>query len=69
MGCCFSEPISKEVNVNTDCCCVQAVKCANALMDKVTSYNRRTLDMLAAKCYFYYSRAYELTKQLDTVRT
>lgn len=46
----------------------EAVKCADTLMDKVTSYNRRTLDMLAAKCYFYYSRAYELTKQLDTVR-
>lgn len=24
--------------------------------------------MLAAKCYFYHARTYELTKQLETVR-
>lgn len=46
-----------------------ALECANLLMDKITSYNRRTLDMLAAKCYFYYARAYEITNQLDQVRS
>ena len=25
-------------------------------------------DLVAAKCYFYYSRAYELTKQLEKIR-
>ena len=37
-------------------------------MEKVVTQNRRTLDMLAAKCYFYYARAYELTKQVDRIR-
>jgi len=37
-------------------------------MQKVTSHNRRSLDMLAAKTYFYHARAYELTDQLDRVR-
>jgi len=45
-----------------------AVECANSLMDKVSSHNRRTLDMLAAKCYFYYARAYELTDRMDKIR-
>ena len=47
---------------------LQAVKCSDSLMSKVTSHNRRTLDMLAAKCYFYHSRAYEITGQLDKIR-
>jgi 26S proteasome regulatory subunit N3 len=46
----------------------QAVSCSDKLMEKCTSHNRRTLDMLAAKCYFYHSRAYELVEQLDKVR-
>lgn len=45
-----------------------ALSCSKQLMDKITPSNRRTLDMLAAKCYFYYSRAYEITDQLDQVR-
>lgn len=48
--------------------CSEALKCSDMLMDRVTSYNRRTLDMLAAKCYFYHVRIYELTNQLDKVR-
>ena len=44
------------------------MECANALMDKVAAQNRRTLDLLAAKCYYYYSRSYEVTDQLDKVR-
>ncbi|KAK2180530.1 hypothetical protein NP493_439g02016 [Ridgeia piscesae] len=47
----------------------EAVKCSNQLMQKVTSHNRRSLDMLAAKTYFYHARAYELTDQLDRVRS
>lgn len=47
----------------------EGVKCVDLLMTKITSQNRRTLDMLAAKCYFYYSRAYELTNQLDRIRS
>jgi 26S proteasome regulatory subunit N3 len=32
------------------------------------SYNRRTLDPLSARVYFYYSRAYELTHRLAEIR-
>jgi len=45
-----------------------ALKCSDILMERVTSFNRRTLDMLAAKCYFYHVRVYELMNQLDKVR-
>ena len=33
-----------------------AIKCADRLMQKIVDLNRRTLDILAAKCYFYYAR-------------
>ncbi|CAG5115490.1 unnamed protein product [Candidula unifasciata] len=47
----------------------RAVECSELLMKKLTVQNRRTMDMLSAKCYFYYSRAYELTNRLDVIRT
>jgi len=47
----------------------EAVKCTESLMSKATTLNRRTLDMLAAKCYFYYARAYEMTGQFDRIRS
>ncbi|XP_045208073.1 26S proteasome non-ATPase regulatory subunit 3-like [Mercenaria mercenaria] len=46
----------------------KAVICSEKLMQKLVHQNRRTLDILAARCYFYHSRAYELTKQLEKVR-
>jgi 26S proteasome regulatory subunit N3 len=46
----------------------QAVNCSDKLMAKVCAVNRRTLDMLAAKCYFYHARTMELAGRLDTVR-
>lgn len=46
----------------------KAVICSELLMQKLQNQNRRTLDILAARCYFYHSRAYELTNQLDKVR-
>lgn len=46
-----------------------AVKCSNLLVQKLGSQNRRTLDLLAAKCYFYHSRSYELTGQLSKIRS
>lgn len=45
-----------------------AVQCSEALVQKIVSQNRRTIDLIAAKCYFYHSRAYELTNQLDKIR-
>lgn len=46
----------------------QAVNCSDKLMAKVCTVNRRTLDLLAAKCYFYHARTMELAGRLDTVR-
>ncbi|ELU15663.1 hypothetical protein CAPTEDRAFT_153237 [Capitella teleta] len=43
----------------------KAVCCSDLLMAKVKGHNRRTLDVLAARCYFYHGRTYELTDQLD----
>ena len=37
----------------------EAVTCADRLMQKIVDLNRRTLDILAAKCYFYYARLEE----------
>ena len=49
-------------------CILQAVTCSEKLMTKLVAQNRRTLDILAARCYFYHSRAYELTNKLDKIR-
>lgn len=46
----------------------EAQRCCQNLMTKLTNQNRRTLDLIAAKCFFYYSRVAELTNKLDTVR-
>jgi 26S proteasome regulatory subunit N3 len=37
-------------------------------VDKTSVLNRRTLDLLSAKCYFYYARIFELNNMLDTIR-
>ncbi|XP_059139469.1 26S proteasome non-ATPase regulatory subunit 3-like isoform X2 [Physella acuta] len=47
----------------------RAVECSELLMKKLIVQNRRTMDMLSAKCYFYYSRSYELTNKLEIIRT
>ncbi|XP_013773672.2 26S proteasome non-ATPase regulatory subunit 3-like [Limulus polyphemus] len=47
----------------------QAVKCSNLLMQKVHGNNRRSLDLLASKCYFYHSRCYELADHLKDIRS
>lgn len=43
-------------------------ECADQLAEKLSQQNRRTLDPLAAVCYFYYSRVYELTGKLNEIR-
>jgi len=45
-----------------------AVKLSKRLLTKLVNENRRSLDPIAAKCYFYYSRVYELTDKLEDVR-
>ncbi|XP_034244232.1 probable 26S proteasome non-ATPase regulatory subunit 3 [Thrips palmi] len=46
----------------------EAVQCSEQLMSKLMGQNRRTSDLIAAKCYFYHMRCYELTNQLDKIR-
>lgn len=46
----------------------EAVNCSEALVKKIIVQNRRTIDFIAAKCYFYHSRAYELVNQLEKIR-
>lgn len=42
--------------------------CSEELMTKIISQNRRSLDLIAAKCYFYHSRVAELTDTLESIR-
>jgi len=46
----------------------EARQCADQLMLKLKTHNRRSLDLVAARCYFYYSRAYEVDKKMDLIR-
>ena len=46
----------------------QAVRCSDQLMQKIQATNRRTLDLIAAKSYFYHLRVYELTNCLSRVK-
>lgn len=51
------------------CVCVpQAQKVSDDLLQKIGSKNRRALDLVAAKCYYYHARVYEFLKQFDTIR-
>jgi len=45
------------------------IQLANKLLNRLVKENRRSLDPLAARCYFYYSRVYELVGQLADVRS
>nr|CAG4642407.1 EOG090X03QW [Evadne anonyx] len=47
----------------------EGIVCSDHLMQKIVAQNRRTLDLLAARCYFYHSRTYELASKLDTIRS
>ena len=47
---------------------VQAKAVAAAGVQRVAEFNRRTLDGLAARLYFYYSLAHERTGTLADIR-
>ena len=47
---------------------LQAQDCAEALMEKVGQLNSRTLDLISARCFFYYARVYELRGELAGIR-
>lgn len=46
----------------------QALELAEKMMDKIVNHNRRSLDVIAAKCFFYYGRINELIGKLDQIR-
>lgn len=46
----------------------EAAACAGSLIERVQSFNRVTLNLLAARAYFYYSRCFELVNKLDQIR-
>ena len=41
---------------------------SSSLVESIHSQNRRTLDQIGAKIFFYYSRFYELLGQLASIR-
>lgn len=45
-----------------------AIASSNSMVNRLQDLNRRTLNALAAKAYFYYARCYELTKRSEEVR-
>ncbi|XP_053672903.1 probable 26S proteasome non-ATPase regulatory subunit 3 [Anopheles nili] len=47
---------------------MKATKCSQDLMAKIVGQNRRSLDLIAAKCYFYHSRVAELNNDLESIR-
>ncbi|GFY89799.1 PAM domain (PCI/PINT associated module) protein [Actinidia rufa] len=46
----------------------EAKACSSASIARLKNLNRRTIDVLAAKLYFYYSLSYELTGDLAEIR-
>lgn len=46
----------------------QALVCADDLMAKIARYNRRTVDPLAARFYYYYTVVYEKAGKLSEIR-
>ncbi|KAG5547621.1 hypothetical protein RHGRI_013347 [Rhododendron griersonianum] len=46
----------------------EAKACSSASITRLKNLNRRTIDVLAARLYFYYSLSYELTGDLSDIR-
>jgi 26S proteasome regulatory subunit N3 len=42
---------------------------SNFLIDRIKSFNRRSLDLLSSKAYFYFSLAYEKIEKLENIRS
>lgn len=47
----------------------EATSCSAALVKRLQAFNRRTLDQLAAKAYFYYSQSFESANRLAEIRS
>uniref|UniRef100_A0A0X3NUT5 26S proteasome non-ATPase regulatory subunit 3 n=1 Tax=Schistocephalus solidus TaxID=70667 RepID=A0A0X3NUT5_SCHSO len=46
----------------------QATKCSSLLMERTQEVNRRTMALLASRCFFYHGRAFELDGRLEEIR-
>jgi len=46
----------------------EALECATMIVTKLQGQNRRTLDLVSAKCFFYYMRAHEMEGKLAECR-
>lgn len=46
----------------------KAVECSEDLMTKLSSYNRRSLDHVAGRCYYYHTLSHEAKGQMSTIR-
>lgn len=46
----------------------QAKACSSASIARLKTVNRRTVDVLASRLYYYYSLCYELTGDLAEIR-
>jgi len=46
----------------------EALECATQIVTKLCGQNRRTLDLISAKCFFYFMRAYEMMGKLAECR-
>lgn len=46
----------------------QGLELSNKTVEKMTIMNRRTLDQIAARVYFYHGRFHELSNKLAEIR-
>ena len=46
----------------------KAVACSEELMTKLSNYNRRSLDHVAGRCYYYHTLSHEAKGQMSTIR-
>ncbi|BHF57281.1 26S proteasome non-ATPase regulatory subunit 3 [Sparganum proliferum] len=46
----------------------QATRCSSLLMERTQEVNRRTMALLASRCFFYHGRAFELDGRLEEIR-
>lgn len=60
--------IDTPLGVNTYLIFIQGMELAGKSVEKLVKLNRRTMDQLAARIYFYHARFYELTDRLAEIR-
>jgi 26S proteasome regulatory subunit N3 len=46
-----------------------AAYCATSLIERIRIFNRRSLDILSSKAFFYFSLAYERINRLENIRS